>query len=609
MKELLLALFMVLCCSSMIFAQKDTVAVLGFYESGGVAPDNYGTLNDAIEAAVAAGTINNTVFKLTPYEVYVLNRSIFMDNEQNLDIVAPEAGTTQESAPPQIVWTEEDIDRAYIIQSHGDVIMKNIWVRFADFTGSQVSTSITFENQNEANDPEIGYFEGCIFDYAGIGAEAGGAITVKADHFDGEFQDCYFRNLTDFHFRWYGRAVSFPFQSTGWHYDRLLFENTTFSNMSRIVMQEGNEWSDNLHINHCTIVNSLDWLLQTNGWMRNASVTNSVFVNPKMIGLRVVDVCDEGQDLDDYQNGLCDGDLDGGLIDFITPVDSFGFDVDFTDADRQLFIGNNTYLYQDYMVDWFENCDPWCLERIQQRESDLLSQPNPMVGTSVSAWVDSVDENGNKVFTTMNIDLATIYDIDPEFVEPATNQDTMLTFVMYKWDANQDIDWSYRPNAGFNQTWPLPENMNYANTQLQTAAMGGFPLGDLNWFPDQKPAWEAQRDDEWVTINNWLTTGNPGGTSIAEVPVVLPSGFTLEQNYPNPFNPSTAIEYSIPRTGDVSLKVFNTVGQEVATLFSGRQTAGTYQTSFNGKDLASGEYFYRLRFDDEVITRKLILLK
>ena len=92
MKRILLFLAVMFCLSTLSFAAKDTVNVPGFYESGGVAPDNYGTLNDAIDAARTNGTINNTVFKLTPYDVYVLSRSIFMSFGENLEIVAPKPG-------------------------------------------------------------------------------------------------------------------------------------------------------------------------------------------------------------------------------------------------------------------------------------------------------------------------------------------------------------------------------------------------------------------------------------------------------------------------------------------------------------------------------------
>jgi len=603
MKKLILILSLVIL-SSFIYAQKkDTVVVPGFYET-----NKYGTLNDAIQEAIQKGTINNTVFKLKPYEVYVLSRSIYLDHGQNLELYAPKPGKTQESAPPQIVWTEEGIDRQYIIQSYGDVKATNIWFRYADFLGNKVSSSITFENQNDANDPERGEFDGCLFDYAGIGAEAAGAICVKANHFVGKFNNCYWRNNSDNHFRYYGRAVSFPYQSSGWHYDTLFFENCTFTNISRLVMQEGNEYSDNVYINHCTVLNTIEWVFQSAGWIRNAVITNSLFINPYMYGYRAYDVCPSGMTYNDFLAGKCNS-PGGGLINGITPVDSFGFKVDFTDFDRKIFIGNIDYAYQDWMLDWYKNSD-WSKERIRNREQMLLFNPAPMLGKNEIRFIDSVDANGKKVFKTINVDWQTIYNKDPQFIVPATNLDAAKQFIMYKWWNNADIDWSYEPEAGFKQTWPLPENLAYTDSELLTAAMGGYPLGDLNWFPDKYEQWKAnQRAKEWATINNWLTYGSPNPSSVKELPGALPNNYVLEQNYPNPFNPVTNIKYSIPKAGFVTLKVYNLLGQEVATIFEGNQNAGNYIATFDASNLSSGVYMYRLESENVSITKKLVLIK
>ncbi len=608
MKQLLLYLALVVCLSFTMYAQKDTVTVAGFYET-----NTYGTLNDAIETAIANGTINNTVFKLNPYEAYVLSRSIFIDHGQSLELYAPKplrAGdadpvTVQNSAPPQIVWTEEGIDRQYAIQTYGDVIATNIWFRLCDFLGSKVQTSITFENQNVEEDPEKGNFDGCLFDYVGIGSEAAGAITVKADHFVGNFQNCYWRNNSDNHFRYYGRAISFPYQSSGWHYDSLLFENCTFTNLARIVMQEGNEYGDNVHINHCTLLNSLEWPFQSAGWIRNSAITNSIFVNPSLLGYRALDVCESSQSYSDFENGKCDP-PGGGLINGITAVDSFGFEVPFTDFDRKIFIGNNVYAFTDYMKDWYKGC-VWCKEQIRTRNSKELYNPSPMLGENEIAFIDSVDGQGNKVFKTMNVDWPTIYDQDPQFIVEATNIDTFLIFVEYKWSTAADIDWSYEPYAAFKQIWPLPENLAYNNSAYQTAAMGGLPLGDLNWWPDKLASWKAQRDNEWGVISSWLVNGTPSG--VAQIPGTIPSQFNLEQNYPNPFNPTTKIRYSIPQSNHVSLKVYNSVGQEVATIFEGYQQAGNYYVGFDATGLASGIYMYQLQAGSVTLTKKFVLMK
>ncbi len=89
----------------------------------------------------------------------------------------------------------------------------------------------------------------------------------------------------------------------------------------------------------------------------------------------------------------------------------------------------------------------------------------------------------------------------------------------------------------------------------------------------------------------------------------LPMAYALLQNYPNPFNPVTTIRYELPVTSRVTLNVFNLLGQVVATLVSGEEPAGVYSVRLNGRDLASGVYFYRLVAGPFTETRKLILIK
>lgn len=85
--------------------------------------------------------------------------------------------------------------------------------------------------------------------------------------------------------------------------------------------------------------------------------------------------------------------------------------------------------------------------------------------------------------------------------------------------------------------------------------------------------------------------------------------YALAQNYPNPFNPETSISFSLPVASDVSLRVFNLVGQEVATLVSGPQAAGTHTVSFDGSNLTSGMYIYRIEAGEFSATRKMVLMK
>jgi hypothetical protein len=84
----------------------------------------------------------------------------------------------------------------------------------------------------------------------------------------------------------------------------------------------------------------------------------------------------------------------------------------------------------------------------------------------------------------------------------------------------------------------------------------------------------------------------------------------LKQNYPNPFNPATTIEFTLAERGNVTLKVFDMLGREVATLVDGELNAGVlYKETFDASKLSSGIYIYRLKTEKSSLVRKLMLMK
>ncbi|NNG26439.1 MAG: T9SS type A sorting domain-containing protein, partial [Ignavibacteriaceae bacterium] len=85
--------------------------------------------------------------------------------------------------------------------------------------------------------------------------------------------------------------------------------------------------------------------------------------------------------------------------------------------------------------------------------------------------------------------------------------------------------------------------------------------------------------------------------------------YKLSQNYPNPFNPRTKIKYQIPELSFVTLKIYDVLGNKVATLFNEEKPAGSYEIEFNVANLTSGIYFYQLRTVNFIGTKKMILLK
>ena len=117
----------------------------------------------------------------------------------------------------------------------------------------------------------------------------------------------------------------------------------------------------------------------------------------------------------------------------------------------------------------------------------------------------------------------------------------------------------------------------------------------------------------------WALThffGNAYRRSLAELVTgvevnthLTPNEYSLHQNYPNPFNPTTVMSYQLPATGPVTLRVYDVLGKEVATLVEGVQSAGMHSVRFDGSSLQSGVYFYRLQTGEFIETKKLMLLK
>ncbi|MBK9331694.1 MAG: T9SS type A sorting domain-containing protein [Ignavibacteria bacterium] len=106
-----------------------------------------------------------------------------------------------------------------------------------------------------------------------------------------------------------------------------------------------------------------------------------------------------------------------------------------------------------------------------------------------------------------------------------------------------------------------------------------------------------------------LKTTTGGLTFVNSNTNVIPDKFSLSQNFPNPFNPTTTIHYSLSENSYVILKVYGILGNEITTLINERQNAGNYEVTFDGSDLSSGIYFYRLEAESFVETKRMMLLK
>jgi len=146
----------------------------------------------------------------------------------------------------------------------------------------------------------------------------------------------------------------------------------------------------------------------------------------------------------------------------------------------------------------------------------------------------------------------------------------------------------YTNNGGSSWTW-------------QTPAIGGYSISSIHFFD---------------ALNGGLTTRNAqifhttnGGVKVINISTEVPSSFSLSQNYPNPFNPATVISFQLSVAGQVVLKVYDVMGREVQTLVNESLKPGTYEASFDGSQLTSGVYFYRLTTYNFSDTKNMLLVK
>ena len=131
-------------------------------------------------------------------------------------------------------------------------------------------------------------------------------------------------------------------------------------------------------------------------------------------------------------------------------------------------------------------------------------------------------------------------------------------------------------------------------------------MADANCGYDTSGYWAPTEDFSALISNTllWFETEDVEG----EVSL-SPLTYSLNQNYPNPFNPTTAISFILPNSGKVSLKVFNMMGQDVATVIDGNMNSGSHQVNFDAAGLSSGVYYYKMQAGDFNSTKQMILVK
>jgi hypothetical protein len=226
-----------------------------------------------------------------------------------------------------------------------------------------------------------------------------------------------------------------------------------------------------------------------------------------------------------------------------------------------------------------------------------------------------------------------------------TGQTNPPDFMTIKINSAGVVQWSelwHHPDnygeCGIDVALDGEENI-YVTGNAHFGGSNGNDLGTIKYRPDGTKEWEIlyyNGSEMWTTWASAMAVDNEGnvfvgattshghetkntyttikytqtpGTLVEEETISKPNDFRLAQNYPNPFNPTTTIHYCVPEYDHVTLKIYNLLGQEIATLLSAEQTAGQYELVWNAGELASGVYFVHLRAGELVATRKVVLMK
>ena len=393
------------------------------------------------------------------------------------------------------------------------------------------------------------------------------------------------------------RRGSSPFGGMAFRLDaeavELTFENNTLINGSRLFGNGGNFVTSNMTELHNTIMNQ-----QVNGheihWY-TALQANNIYYNWSW----------RGRDL--YTNG------------YEAPFTTFETHAGVKNRldSVSLYQGFNAFFLDQDISDYWENT----INPLRANDSAHVRQ--------AFLWNIDVDST---ITADDNFTIGKNYwQFDPEFVNNPTMIDSMNGWNLANWtDETSYSDWrilspiTWNGDGTPNFNWPPTFDLSYTNDTLLTAGTDGLPLGDLNWFPDAKATYMANRDAYITSLRDSMTNATfvyePGNAESAYITADnlptsiennsnVPGKFYLSENYPNPFNPSTKISFTLPSATNVRLTVYNVLGQQVAELVNQHMSAGTYTVNFDASSLASGMYLYRIEAGSFMQNKRMMLIK
>ena len=504
------------------------------------------------------------------------HKTIIMGPEQNI-----KTGTIQ---PPIISgdWRPESTIGG--MNCNKDLLVKNIDLEIGNAGGGSGGWAF-FNLFGSGNKLQV---DNCIMEHTWW-TWVGGPPAMSVIKFTND----YFVNLDGHTCRRNGGVVDFIDFTK--HQDTLVVENCTHVNTQGTLYKFRNGYTVNRVIfNHNDFVDCAGYVIMNNGDQTNLSITNNIYVNCQLQAFcPVLSTSDAGEvDPDGLPMGIVNVRVDST---FSANVGAHGV---YVDKNLVYWDTSLSDIVSTLNTNTVNGSTKWVSQMIHAntRTEALFADDATYRNLTKRGWIVS------QLPTFANTDVLFTAQLAVLKAYALATVDTSYSSPLPSWRQPSNPEASHYVHAD----WPIPIDLSYTNTDLLTAGLGGFPIGDLGWFPTQLVLWKAQRAAEMNFIQFFL---DMIPENVVRTKEQLPQSFRLQQNYPNPFNPSTVISYSIVKAGNVTLKVYNMLGQEIVTLVNGYQAANSYEVNFNASGLSSGVYMYKLSTGSNEIIKKMVLTK
>lgn len=394
------------------------------------------------------------IYKLRQGGYYFITETIENDG-YHLRIEGEPSGTTLLEAPPviQMFHREDGSNAGRLLNASGDVTLSNLILNGETNLSARPYEMIRFNGSGATIT-----LDNVVLEHAewGIMAVYGAGSNIHV-------RNSKFRNLLSHTQPWGGRGISI------WtDVNEVVFENNSFFNIGAFAVQVEGGAANKFVFDHNTIVNNGRQVI-LGSWWRQAYITNNLIVNGFW----------HGEDENDFTaNRLARDDRQyAGMFGIQSIPSQYGLDLE-----RSIVVANNATwrdpAFDAYYATSAGSSFPYRAQPfLNQETEDFIEAYSGMVAS------DNLDNAVDPGLSTYNSDQtnAMIQNI-------SDLRSGAATVGLYYWNPGRFED-------PVSVIWPLPEDLSYSNSSLQSHGIGGYPLGDLNWYPSQKASWEGEKDD------------------------------------------------------------------------------------------------------------------